>query len=66
MNYERRAHGVIHVQNYFLVVGGGLGELPTEKCRVDDASLSCTVNEPHLTDYAYHPELFLVSEDFCV
>ena len=66
LNHERRAHAVIFVEDYFLVVGGGLGQLPTEKCRLQGASLSCIQDVPYLTNYAYHPELFIVPDNFCI
>ena len=68
----RRAHGVIFDGVNFLVIGG-LNYLDkendhtrkTEKCRLTGDSISCVVQEPTLTYYAYYPELLLVPETYC-
>ena len=39
--------------------------LPTEKCDISGAELTCTTQSPILESYRNFPELFLVPSDFC-
>ena len=68
----RRAHNVVFNDNGFLIIGGrnyldkeNDHSRPTEKCIIQNDTISCTTQAPTLTYYEYYPELFLVPETFC-
>ena len=70
----RLGHGVIQVDNEFIVVGGVrnhkgkyidgeykyVGGLPTESCVLNQQSMTCTTREPRLFKFSYYPELMLI------
>ena len=65
LKMARYAHNVIFDGRHFLVVGG-YGTKKTERCTItEERQMSCVEQTPELTDYAYYPELYLVSVDFC-
>ena len=56
----RSEHGVIQVDNEFIVVGGS-GKNPTESCKLNGQLVTCTKREPReLLNFAYYPELMLI------
>ena len=63
----RSAHGVIQVDNEFIVVGGdrvivvvnGNEGEPTESCKLIGQSMTCTTREPQLSKFSNYPELML-------
>ena len=62
LNVARYAHGVIQVDNEFIVVGGnrsGDEDEPTESCKLNGQSMTCTTREPRLSWFSYYPELML-------
>ena len=64
LNTGRHAHNVIFDGMYALVVGG-MYTRSTEKCSFTSNGISCTDQNPSLSDYAYYPELFMVPVDYC-
>ena len=63
LKVARAVHGVIQVDNEFIVVGGsrdGGEDEPTESCKLNGQSMTCTTREPSLSDFAYYPELMLM------
>ena len=60
----RYGHNVIYDGTHLLVVGG-YGNLQTEICSIESNMVNCTSQSPELTEYAYYPELFLVTDSFC-
>ena len=67
----RQAHDVIQVDNEFIVVGGdgyggpvggpiGYQDEPTESCKLNGQSMTCTTREPQLSSFALYPELMLM------
>ena len=59
----RHAHGVIQVENEFIVVGGyreGSEDEPTESCKLDGQAMTCTTREPQLKNFGFYPELMLI------
>ena len=64
MNTARHGHGVILMDNAFLVIGGGYGSYKTEKCALVDKVMTCTQQEPELEDYGFYAELAYVPFDF--
>ena len=69
--HGRHAHGVIQVDgtNGFLVVGGA-GDYLSEECHSSfestDSNFECHSVGPTLTNYAWYPELFPVTNNYCV
>ena len=63
MNTPRRGHGVIYVDEQFLVVGGG-GLYNNENCQLTQGEVTCTKQSTSLNNYAFYPELYLVESDF--
>ena len=73
LKVARQAHGVIQVDNEFIVVGGigsvyiprtilKLGSyesLLTESCRLNGQSMTCTTRKPLLKQFAWTPKLIL-------
>ena len=60
----RGSHGVIYTQSAFLMIGGA-GTRQSEHCLLDGDSVTCTAQDPELTDYYYYPRLVFVEENFC-
>ena len=63
LKVARRAHGVIQVDIEFIVVGGYTapdGAVPTESCKLNGKSMTCTTREPQLSSFALYPELMLM------
>ena len=54
-----------------MIIGGKLGPdeegftQPTEVCSLENGSITCVDRGPTLAYYAYYPELFLVTADYC-
>ena len=66
LQVARRAHNAIFDGQYVVVVGGNASNLPTEICSIkDDSTISCTSQEPTLSNYNHFPELYLVENSFC-
>ena len=62
LKVARRGHGVIQVDNEFIVVGGrrhGKEDEPTESCKLNGQSMKCTTREPQLWKFKFYPELML-------
>ena len=62
LKVARRGLGVIQVKNEFIVVGGldGVdGGEPTETCKLNEQSITCSTREPTLSKFLY-PELMLM------
>ena len=55
---------MIRMQYSFLVVGGG-GNYKTESCELYNGNMVCTEQDPVLKNYAYYPELFAVTDNYC-
>ena len=62
-NSARRGHGVILVENTFMVIGG-LSTKPNEACQLNNGQFTCESKTSSLNDYAFYPLLFLVSDDY--
>ena len=60
----RHKHNAIYDGSSLIVVGGE-GSYKTEKCVISNDQVSCTAQNPSLTNYSNYPELFLVPVDFC-
>ena len=66
LDVGRSGHGVIQVDNEFIVVGGrasGLtnhNNVPTELCKLTGQSMTCTSREPELSMFTKYPELMLL------
>ena len=63
LNEARYGHGVIQVDNEFIVVGGsrdGDEDEPTESCKLNGKTMKCTEREPQLSNFAWYPELMLI------
>ena len=62
LNVARNSHGVIQVDNQFIVVGGsrGSGDEPTESCKLSGQSMTCTSRDPQLSNFRNYPELMLI------
>ena len=60
----RIGHNAIYDGSTVLIVGGS-GTLKTEKCTISNNQMSCTEQNPQLSDYSYYPELFMVSANYC-
>ena len=67
LQQARRAHNAIFDGESMIIVGGNeIKDLKTEVCSFQsDKSVSCTAQEPALTDYSHYPALFLVDQSFC-
>ena len=61
----RHNFNVIYNDNYVLIIGGE-GRYPTEKCIWSNDQMNCTIPDPEsvLSEYGY-PGLFPVTSDFC-
>ena len=63
LKVARTGHGVIQVDNEFIVVGGnryGNEDEPTESCKLNGLSMTCTTREPKLSQFSSYPELMLM------
>ena len=63
LKVPRRGHGVIQVDNEFIVVGGrdGIeGAEPTESCKLNGQSMTCTNRGPQLSKFTQYSELMLI------
>ena len=63
LNEARQGHKIIYDGQYLLVIGGLLTQ-STEKCSIKEGSVSCTSQNPELSNYDAYPELFPISDDF--
>ena len=64
LNVARDGHGVIQVDNEILVIGGSRDsddDEPTESCKLDGESMSCTTREPQLASFYYYAEIMHLS-----
>ena len=70
LQVARKGYSVIQVDNEFIVVGGADGyhsiygilkELPTESCKINGQFMTCTMGKLRLSNFAYYPEMMLVS-----
>ena len=62
LNVAQAGHGVIQVDNQFIVVGGsrdGDEDKPTESCKLNGESVICITREPQLSVFTYYPELMI-------
>ena len=59
----RYSHGVVGVNNHFVVVGGG-DIHPTESCTLNGDKMRCTGRLPSLKYFTWYPELFAVSVSY--
>ena len=64
LNEGRFGHNAILLNDIFLVVGGRYTK-KTEKCEYKNDQMVCQSQSPSLTDYAWVPELMIVSDDYC-
>ena len=63
LNSARYGHGVIKVENIFMVIGG-FGNQPNEACLLINGQFICEEKPSSLKSYAYKPLLFPVSGNF--
>ena len=59
----RRGHGVIQVNDEFIVIGGtrsGYIDEPIESCKLKRKSMICITKKPILSKFTHYPELMLV------
>ena len=64
LKVARSGLGVIYVDNEFIVIGGsriGPKDEPTESCKLNEQSMTCTTREPSLSKFTFYPELMLIS-----
>ena len=64
LNQARYGHNVIFDGQYIIVVGGSSSK-DTERCQLQNDTITCTTQDPKLASYYFYPELFLVSDAFC-
>ena len=64
LNVKRYGHGVVAINDYFMVVGG-YGYKSTEKCKIFGGHLSCSKLDQKLENFAVYPELFIIDPDRC-
>ena len=65
LNKPRWGSAAVEVSNGFLITGGR-GTYETEFCKYsDNQQITCSEQPPSMTDYAWYPEIFFVTEDFC-
>ena len=63
LSSARNAHGVILVENTFMVIGG-LSTKPNEACQLNNGQFTCEAKTSSLNYYYYYPLPFLVSDDY--
>ena len=61
----RWGHNAIYNGSNLIVVGGNSISYKTENCVISNNQVSCTAQNPSLTNYSLYPELFLVPVGFC-
>ena len=65
---SRRAHGAVFDGDKFLLIGGRKNDdfepVVTEVCTLKDSTMTCVEQSEALDQYAYYPELFIVSQNF--
>ena len=65
----RQGHAAIYAQGHFLVFGGFVDfnsvSYQTERCALKTDQIECNTQSPELEFYAFYPEVFLVSSDYC-
>ena len=54
----RSGHGVIQVDNEFVVVGGHTHHMPSESCKLVGQIMTCAERKPKLS--VFGPELMLI------
>ena len=62
LKVARRGHGVIRVDNEFIVVGGNQDvdkDEATESCKLNGQSMICNTRYPKLIDFGFYPELLV-------
>jgi hypothetical protein len=65
--YARNSHGAIFNGDVFIVAGGYYDEkFVTEACSIKKDEVNCIKQAPVLADYDWYPEMFLVSDAFCL
>ena len=64
LNRGRDRCTAIYDGEYLMIIGGGVGFVPTEKCSIKSTSVSCVSQNPELYQYQ-GPEAFLIAESFC-
>ena len=57
----RFGHGVIQVDNEFIVVGGRGKSVLTESCKLNGKLMTCTTREPEIDSFTEYAELMLIS-----
>ena len=63
LKVARRGHGVVQVDNDFIVVGGnqdGDKDEATESCKLNEQFMICTTRYPKLIDFGFYPELLII------
>ena len=63
MNSVRYAHGVILVDNTFMVIGG-YGNYKNEACHLNNGQFTCEEKTTTLEFYTNNPLLFAVNDTF--
>ena len=64
LNEGRFGHNAILLNDIFLVVGGRYTK-KTEKCEYIYDQMVCHSQTPSLTEYAFAPELMIMSDYYC-
>ena len=64
LNTARNGHGAIYLDGSIMIIGGSRTK-QSEKCDLNQGTVSCTSQEPSLNYYYSYPELYLVSNDYC-
>ena len=59
LKVPRTGHGVVQVDNEFIVVGGK-GNCPTESCKLNGQSMTCITREPKLDNFFHYPVLMVI------
>ena len=63
LNVARERHGVIQIDDKFIVIGGWTddgGDVPTESCQLNEQTMKCATRKPQLSKFSLYPELILV------
>ena len=66
LNYELKLYSNEKVSVDILIKGEdeAANSFSTERCEIENHSITCTKQSPIVTDYSYYPELLLVDENF--
>ena len=64
LNHTKQGHNVIF-DGEFMMVFGGLFTGSSEKCLIENETVSCTSQNPDLPNHSFYPELFLVDDYYC-